>query len=67
MRRHLERLGTALGVLGLLVCAMAVAGRFYGERELFGFQAINFFILGIGAITTACWAKLEARADDALR
>lgn len=61
MKRHLERLGTAVGCLGLLICAVAVAGRFYGARELLGFQAINFFILGVGAITAACWAKLEAR------
>jgi hypothetical protein len=64
MTTHLERLGTAAGWLGLAVCALAVAGRFYGERELFGFQAINFFILGVGALTAGCWAKLEARAVD---
>jgi hypothetical protein len=64
MRRHLERLGTVLGFAGLLVCAVAVVGRFYGGKELLGFQAINFFILGVGAIAAGCWSKLEARAAD---
>ena len=50
-----------LGILGILVCLAAVAGRFYGAPSFLGFSAINVFIVGVGLISTACWAKLESK------
>jgi hypothetical protein len=51
-----------IGILGILICLAASAGRFYGAKQFLGFQAINIFIVGVGLLVTACWARLEADA-----
>lgn len=61
MKTTLNKLGTISGVLGILICLAAVAGRFYGEKAFLGFQAINVFIVGIAFLALACWIKLEAK------
>lgn len=61
MSQKLSTLGTYAGYLGLLLFVVAIAGRFYGGKTFMGFQAINIFIVGVGALVWACWAKLEAR------
>ena len=59
---QLGRLTPFVGVLGILICLAASAGRFYGAKEFMGFQAMNIFIVGVGLLVTACWARLEANA-----
>ena len=61
MKATLSKLGTISGVVGILICLAAVAGRFYGEKMFLGFQAINVFIVGIAFLVIACWLKLEAK------
>ena len=61
MNTMLNKLGTISGVLGILICLAAVAGRFYGEKAFLGFQAINIFIVGIAFLVIACWVKLEVK------
>jgi len=61
MKSTLNKLGTVSGIVGILICLVAVAGRFYGEKVFLGFQAINVFIVGIAFLVIACWVKLEAR------
>jgi len=52
--------GTVGGYLGTLVCAVAIAGRFYGEPAVFGWVASNVLLLGVAILAFACWSKLEA-------
>ena len=61
MKATLNKLGTVSGIVGILICLVAVAGRFYGDPVFLGFQAINVFIVGIAFLALACWIKLEAR------
>ncbi len=58
---NLASVATASGALGVVICLLASAGRFYGEKEFVGFQAINIFIVGVGLMVLACWLKLEAK------
>ena len=58
---NLSKLASASGVLGVVVCLVSSAGRFVGEKEFAGFQAINIFIVGVGLMVMACWLKLEAK------
>jgi hypothetical protein len=46
----------------MVICLVAVAGRFFGDPLVRGFEAIDIFIVGVGLIATACFAKLEARS-----
>ena len=57
---QLGKLTPYIGALGILICLAASAGRFYGAKEFLGFQAINIFIVGVGLLVVACWARLEA-------
>ncbi len=59
----MEKLGPlsrVAGIVGIVFCIIAVGGRFYGAPEIFGFQAVNLFVAGIGGIAFACWLKLES-------
>ncbi|HKI84424.1 MAG TPA: hypothetical protein VKA63_08810 [Candidatus Krumholzibacteria bacterium] len=61
MKKYLASLGTVVAYVGMIVCLAAVAGRFYGAKTVLGYQAVNFFMLGIGLMVWSCWAKLESR------
>ena len=61
MKTTLGKLGTISGVLGILICLVAVLGRFYGQPTFLGFQAINVFIVGIAFLALASWIKQEAK------
>jgi len=52
--------GTVGGYLGTLVCAVAIAGRFYGEPSVLGWTASNVLLLGATILVFACWSKMEA-------
>ena len=57
----LNKIGTVIGVLGMLVCLASVLGRFIGDAILVEFQAINVFIIGVGLLVLGCFAKLSGR------
>ena len=58
---NLSKIGTVIGVLGILVCIASVLGRFIGDAIVVEFQAINVFIVGVGLIVMGCFAKLSGR------
>ncbi|MEM7247903.1 MAG: hypothetical protein AAF533_21380 [Acidobacteriota bacterium] len=53
------------GIIGVVFCIISVAGRFYGEAEIFGFQAVNLFASGVGGLVFANWLKSEATVASA--
>jgi len=58
---NLSKIGTVIGVLGILVCFASILGRFIGDAIFMDFQAINVFIIGIGLMVLGCFAKLSGR------
>ena len=56
----MKMMANVVGVMGILLCAASVAGRFYGEQTLHGFQAINVYTVGVGVIAAACFMRLQA-------
>ncbi len=61
MKEKLASVGTYVAYLGMLLCVVAIIGRFYGAKTVLGYQAAHFFLLGTGLMVWSCWAKLEAR------
>lgn len=61
MKRILAKSSPVLGYAGILVCLLAVFGRFYGEPRLMGYQAIDIFVVGVGLVVIACFTHLESR------
>jgi len=61
MNLNLNKIGTVIGVLGILVCLASVLGRFVGDAVFIDFQAINVFIIGVGLLVLGCFAKLSGR------
>jgi hypothetical protein len=61
MKTMLNKLGSISGFVGILICLVAVAGRFYGQPTFLGFQATNVFIVGIAFLALASWIKQEAK------
>ena len=57
----MHKIGNLIGVIGMAVCLVGVAGRFWNQPTIFGFQAINIFIVGVGLVATGCFAKLSGR------
>jgi hypothetical protein len=53
--------GTVAGYLGIVICAAAIAGRFYGEPLFLGYEARAWLLLGMASMLLGCWAKLEAK------
>lgn len=60
MKKAFKIAGTIGGYLGTVVCAVAIAGRFYGEPAVFGWIASNVLLLGATILAFACWCKLES-------
>lgn len=50
--------GIVAGVLGILVCILSVAGRFYGEPTIFGFSATSMLLVGTSLLTLGCFLRL---------
>jgi len=49
-----ERTAKAIGLLGAILCVLAVIGRFKGPASVLGnFQAINVYITGVGMMVFA--------------
>ena len=62
MVKTLEILGSAVGIIGILICLGAGAVRVTGGHWFFGFEAFTLFIGGLGVMMMACLAKLQAIA-----
>jgi len=60
MKQHLSTAGSAIGVLGMLICLIAGLTKLTGSYYLLGYEAMTLFMVGIGLIATGCLAKLEA-------
>jgi hypothetical protein len=60
MKSAFKILGSVGGYAGVLVCLVAIAGRFYGAPRVFGWAAGNMLLLGVAILAAACWSKLEA-------
>ncbi len=61
MKNAWNLLGTVAGYLGMAICVVAVAGRFYGAPAFLGFAASSVLLMGIASMVLGCWAKLEAK------
>lgn len=61
MQSNLAKAATLAGYVGLLVLIAGVAGRFYGEKPFLGIKAMNVYLVGVGVIVWAIWARLESR------
>ena len=61
MKNVLNLVGSSAGYVGIAICIVAVAGRFYGAPTFLAFEASSVLIMGIAFMVLGCWAKLEAR------
>lgn len=59
MNTLLARLGTALGIIGILTCLTAGLVRLSGAYYLSGYSAQSLLMIGIASIIIACFFKLE--------
>ena len=50
--------GRIVGIIGLLVCALAVLARVTGHYTLGGFQVGTLLVAGIAALAAACFLLL---------
>lgn len=66
MNRMLDLVGTALGLLGVLVVIGAVAGRLSGHFFLFGTETRAWLIGGTALMVMACFAKLHVLTREQL-
>ncbi len=54
MKNAWNLLGTVGGYLGMAICVVAVAGRFYGEPTFLGFAARSVLLMGIASMVFGC-------------
>lgn len=50
--------GRGVGLLGLVLCAIAVIGRLAGNHWIGGFQAVTLLFAGVAAMVAACFLLL---------
>ena len=55
MNTLLARLGTALGIIGILTCLTAGLVRLSGAYYLSGYSAQSLLMIGIASIIIACF------------
>lgn len=63
MTAILLRGGQAMGLLGVLLMAIAVLTRLTGRYVVGGFETVSLLIGGIGAIVIGCFALLWVLAE----
>jgi hypothetical protein len=63
MKALLLRGGQAIGLLGILLMAVSVAGRLAGRYTLGDFQVGTLMIAATGVVTVGCFLLLMALAD----
>ncbi len=59
MNNLINLAGSAAGVLGALLCAVAGLARVAGVYHLASFEATTLFTVGTGLMVFACLLKLE--------
>ena len=60
MYKHLTLAGSISGILGALICFIAVLARIAGYYYISGYQSMTVFNIGIGMMVFACLIKLES-------
>lgn len=60
MKNAFSAAGTAVGVFGVLLCAIGVVLRASGTYWILGFESMTFFEVGVGVMVGACFLKLMA-------
>jgi hypothetical protein len=60
MYKHLTLAGSLSGILGALICFIAVLARIAGYYYLAGYQSTTVFSMGVGMMVFACLVKLES-------
>ena len=63
MQRLLISVGRAGGIVGVILCALAVAVRLRGIYEFAGFQTGTLLLGGIAAMVAGCLGYLAAIAE----
>jgi len=59
MNTLLTRLGTGIGIIGILVCLIAGLVRLSGNYYLSGYSVQSLLMIGIASLIMACFLKLE--------
>lgn len=62
MHKNVVLLGSAAGLLGVIVCAVAGLSRVAGYHYLMGYQSTTLFNVGVGLMVLGCLVKLEELA-----
>ena len=60
----LRSLSNVAGLVGVLLCMVAVLFRLMGSYHIAGFEALTLFNAGIAAMVLGCLIKLELLMDD---
>lgn len=59
MTALINKLGTAAGLAGLIVCAVSGLARISGGYYLANYETMSLFTAGTGLMVLACLLKLE--------
>lgn len=62
MQRNMAFVGSIVGLLGVLTCFVAGAGRLLGYHYILDFQGTTVFNVGVGLMVFACLIRLEELA-----
>lgn len=60
MYKHLALAGSISGIVGALLCFIAVLARIADYYYLAGYQSMTVFNIGVGMMVFACLVKLES-------
>jgi hypothetical protein len=60
MYKHLALAGSISGILGALICFIAVLARIADYYYIAGYQSMTLFNIGVGMMVFACLVKLES-------
>ena len=63
MDNALMTIGRIAGVVGILVCAVAIIGRLLGNYHMLGFEAVTLLHGGTSVVVIGCFLLLLSRAD----
>lgn len=59
MQKLLSQAGTATGISGITICALAGIARITGQHYVLGYEATTIFSAGTGLMVMACLLRLE--------
>jgi len=60
MNEKIDLAGSLIGILGLLISAVAGVWRLSGSFYLINFETMVMFNVGVGMMVAACLAKIHA-------